>query len=60
MNRNPLKQQLVDGMVTYDFTPNLKVHDHNTRFWRCGGTAFGHFFFFKALAISWSRLLARV
>jgi hypothetical protein len=28
---------------SYDFTLHLRVHDHNTWFWRCLGTAFGHF-----------------
>ena len=34
---------LVEGMVTYDFTLHLRVRDHPTWFWRCAGTAFGHF-----------------
>ena len=29
--------------VTYDFTLNLRVHDHTTWFWRCVGTSFRHF-----------------
>jgi hypothetical protein len=45
--------------VTYDFTLHLRVRDHTTWFWRCVGTAFGHFSFW-ALTISWSRLLACV
>ena len=45
MNRNPLKQHLVEGPVTYDFTRHLRVRDHTTRVSRCVGTAFGHFLF---------------
>ena len=30
-------------MVTYDFTLHLRIRDHTTWFWRCVGTAFGHF-----------------
>ena len=41
MNRNPLKENLVDGLVTYDFTLPLRARDHTTWFWRCVGTAFG-------------------
>ena len=36
----------------------LRGRDHTTWFWKCLGTAFGHFLL--ALTISWSRLLARV
>jgi hypothetical protein len=46
-------------LVTCDFTLHSRVCDHTTWFWRCVGTAFGHFFFW-AFTISWSRLLARV
>ena len=42
MNRNPLKEHLVEGPVTYDYTVHLRVRDHTTCFWRCLGTAFGH------------------
>ena len=28
MNRNSLKQHLVEGLVTYDFKLHLRVHDH--------------------------------
>jgi hypothetical protein len=28
MNRRSLKQQLVEGLVTYDFTPHSSVRDH--------------------------------
>jgi hypothetical protein len=38
MKRNLLKEHLVEVMVTYDFTPHLKVRDHTTWFWRCLGT----------------------
>jgi hypothetical protein len=31
------------GPVAYDITLYLRVHDHTTWFWRCVGTAFGHF-----------------
>jgi hypothetical protein len=31
--------------ITHDFTMHLRVCDHTTRFWRCVGTAFGHFLF---------------
>ena len=30
-------------MVAYGFTLHLRIHDHTTWFWRCLGTAFGHF-----------------
>ena len=35
----------IEGPVTYDFTTHLRVRDHTTWFWfwRCVGTAFGHF-----------------
>ena len=42
VNRNSLKQHLVEGPVTYDFTLNLRVRDHTTSFWRYVGTVFGH------------------
>jgi hypothetical protein len=42
-NRNLLKLHLVEGPITYDFTLHLRVRDHTTWFWRCPGTAFGHF-----------------
>ena len=42
-NKNSLKYHLVEGPVTYDFTLHLRVCDHTTWFWRCVGTAFGHF-----------------
>ena len=42
MNRNSLKQHVVEGPVIYDFTLHLRVRDHTTQFWRCVGTAFGH------------------
>ena len=45
MSKNSLKQHLVLGPVTYDFTLHLRARDHTTRFWRCVGTAFGHFLF---------------
>jgi hypothetical protein len=44
MNKNSLKQHLVENPVTYDFT----LHDG----WRCVGDSLW------ALAISWSRLLS--
>jgi hypothetical protein len=31
------------GPGTYDFTLHLRVRDHPAWFWRCLGTAFGHF-----------------
>ena len=34
MNRNSLKEQLVEGLITYDFTVHLRVRDHTTCFWR--------------------------
>ena len=34
----------VSGPVTYDFTLHLRAHDCTTWFWKCVGTAFGHFF----------------
>ena len=43
MHRISLKWHLVEGPITFDFTLHLKVHDHTTWFWRCIGTAFGHF-----------------
>ena len=42
--------------VTYDFTLHLRTRDHTTWFWEVSLTAFGYFFW--ALNISWSRLLA--
>ena len=38
-----LLQELVEGMVTYDFTLHLRIRDYNTWVWRWVGTAFGHF-----------------
>ena len=43
MNRNPLKQHLIEGPVTYDITLHSRVGDHTTWSWRCIGTTFGHF-----------------
>ena len=43
MNRIPLKQHLIEGVVTIDFTLHLRVLDYTTWFWKCLGTAFGHF-----------------
>ena len=43
MNRNSLKWHLVEGPVTYGFTLHLRIRGHTTWFWRCCGTAFGHF-----------------
>ena len=43
MNRYSLKQNLVEDLVTYNFTLHLRVRDHTTWFWRCLGTTFGHF-----------------
>jgi hypothetical protein len=31
------------GPVTYDFALHLRICDHTTWFWRCVGTAIGHF-----------------
>ena len=58
MNRDSLKQHLVEGLVTYDFTLHLgfvtTLHDFGGVLGRPLNT------FFWALTISWSRLLARV
>ena len=43
MNINSLKKHLVENPVTYGFTLHLRIDDHTTWFWRCVGTAFGHF-----------------
>ena len=43
MNVISLKWHLVEGPGAYDFTLHLRIHDHTTLFWRCVGTAFGHF-----------------
>ena len=58
MNRNSLKEHLVEGPVTYDFTLHLRAYYHTTWFWKCLGMEFKHFFW--ALTISWSWLLGRV
>ena len=49
---------MIEGPVEYDLTLQLRAHDHATRFGKCRGTTFGHFFW--ALTISWLQLLARV
>ena len=41
--KNSLKQHLVGGPITYDFTLHLRVCGHTKWFWKCIGTAFGHF-----------------
>jgi hypothetical protein len=43
MNRHSLKSHMVEGPVTYGFTLYLRTCDHTIWFWRCVGTAFGHF-----------------
>ena len=44
VNRNPLKQHLVNGPVTHGLPLHSKICDHTTtRVWRRLGTAFGHF-----------------
>ena len=43
ISRNSLKQHLVEGPITYDFTLHSRVRDHTTWFWRCVGTALEHF-----------------
>jgi hypothetical protein len=43
MNRNSLKQQMVEGLITYGFTLYLRVRDHTTSFRRCLGMALGRF-----------------
>jgi len=51
LNRNSLNSPLVEVPVTYAFTLQLTACDHTTWFWK----RLGHFF--RALVISWSRLL---
>ena len=58
MNIFSLKQHLVEGMVTYDFTLHLRVCDHTADFGGVLGRPLGTFFW--APTISWSRLLACV
>ena len=58
LNRNSLNKHLVEDLVTYDFTLHSRVRDDTPWFWRCLGTAFGHFHL--GSNILWSRLLARV
>ena len=43
MNKKSLEEHVIEDPVTYGFTLHLRVHDHTTWFWRCVGTAFGHF-----------------
>src|ERR1700689_4479049 len=43
MNRKSLKQHLVEGPIIYGFTLHFRIRDYTTWFWRCLGTAFGHF-----------------
>ena len=43
MNENSLEKHLVEGLITYGFKLHLRILDHMTWFWRCDGTAFGHF-----------------
>ena len=43
MHISSLKLHLVEGPITHDFTLHLRIRDHTTWFWRCVGTAFGHF-----------------
>ena len=43
MNRNSMKQHLIEGLGTYDFTLHSRARDHMTWFWKCLGTAFGQF-----------------
>jgi hypothetical protein len=51
MNKKLLTYCLVEGLVIYDFTLDLRVREHATCFWKCLRKAFGHFFW--ALTISW-------
>jgi hypothetical protein len=41
--KNHWKWHLVEGPVTCDFTLHSRIRDQTTWFWRCVGTAFGHF-----------------
>ena len=43
MKKKSLKRHLVEASITCDFTLHSRVCDHTTWFWRCVGTAFGHF-----------------
>ena len=43
MNRISLNWHLLEDSVAHDFTLNLRIRDDPTQFWRCVGTAFGHF-----------------
>ena len=58
MNRNSLKQHLIEGPVTYDFTLHSRnvttLHDFEGVLGKPLDT------FIWALTIPWSRLLARV
>ena len=49
---------MIEDLVTYDFTLHLRACDHTPWFWKCLETTFGHFFW--ALIVSWSRVLTRV
>jgi hypothetical protein len=57
MSRKSLKYHLVEGPITYGFTLHLRIRDHTTWFWRCVGTAFGHFLLgshnFMVMACVW-------
>jgi hypothetical protein len=43
MTKNALKNHLVEGPVTYDFTLHLNILDHKDDVGACVGMAFGHF-----------------
>ena len=43
MNKRSLKWHSNEGPVTNGFRLHLRVRDRTTWFWRCVGTAFGHF-----------------
>ena len=43
MNRYSMKQHLVEGPVTYDFTLHLSARDQTTLIWKCPKAAFEHF-----------------
>ena len=57
MNIKALKQHLVEGLITYDFTLHLRIRDHTTLEDVLGRPLDA---FFWALTIPWPRLLARV
>jgi hypothetical protein len=55
------KYHLVEDPITCMTSHyTLRVRDHTTWFWRCLGTAFGHFLFGLSHFLSWLRLLCEV